>query len=258
MAKIAVCYFSYHKDKDFLNNSLKVLEKTIEKHKEHDVRVYVFDDGRCNEHLKKKELHNNPTLITTSFDRKGNLNGYECINGMFNEYRKIMEKFDYDYLIKLDSDCVLNSFDYIAKVEDEVKKNGHPIEMIGQIGSFFAQLCVFGCCQTFGKSGIITMLNLFNCMNRGSNDIERTMKKRVELGYNEDKVVSLLLEMSPILRINIDTIQGLKGHYNAFDAKDNNYSSYTSVAFKPNYFSNTSTWTREYSLEKMNNFVKSL
>ena len=29
MSKIAICYFSYYKDKDFLNNSLKVLEKTI-------------------------------------------------------------------------------------------------------------------------------------------------------------------------------------------------------------------------------------
>lgn len=48
MSKIAVCYFSYWKDIDFLNNSLKVLHKTIDKFKDkHEVRVYVFDDGRC-------------------------------------------------------------------------------------------------------------------------------------------------------------------------------------------------------------------
>lgn len=258
MAKIAICYFSYHKDKEFLNNSLRVLENTIERHPEHEVRVYVFDDGRCDKHLKKKELHGNPTLVTTTFDRKGNLNGYECIDGMFNEYRKIMEKFDYDYLIKLDSDCVLNSFDYLYRVENEMKKNNLPLDKIGQIGSFFAQLCVYGCCQTFGKSGIITICNLFSYMNRGSNDAERIMKKRVELGYNEDKVVSLLMEMSPIIRVNLDAIQDLKGHCNAFDSNTSDYSEWTSVAFKPNYFSNKSTWTREKSLEVMNKHVEDM
>ena len=115
MSKIAVCYFSYWKDVDFLNNSLKVLEKTIENFKDkHDVRIYVFDDGRCEKQLKKKELHGNPTVIKTTFDRKGNLNGYECIDGMFKEYKKIHEKFEFDYLIKLDSDCVLNSLEYIS------------------------------------------------------------------------------------------------------------------------------------------------
>lgn len=258
MAKIAICYFSYHKDKEFLNNSLKVLENTIERHPEHEVRVYVFDDGRCDKHLKKKELYGNPTLITTTFDRKGNLNGYECINGMFNEYLKISEKFDYDYLIKLDSDCVLNSFDYLYRVENEVKKIGQPIELIGQIGSFFAQLCVYGCCQTFGKSGIITMINLLNCMNRCSNDIEKTMRKRVELGYNEDKVVSLLLEMSSVLRININAIEDLKGHCNAFDNETDDYTEWTSVAFKPNYFADSHDWTREKSLEVMNKHVENM
>lgn len=256
MSKIAICYFSYHKDKDFLNNSLRVLENTIKNHAEHEVRVYVFDDGRCDKHLKKKELYGSPTLISTNFDRKGNLNGYDCIDGMFFQYRKIMEKFDYDYLIKLDSDCVLNSFNYINLTETELKKNNIPIENIGQIGSFFAQLCVYGCCQTFSKKGINTIFNLFAAMNRGLTNEERIMKKRVTNGYNEDKVVSVLLEMSPVIRVNIDMIRGLRGHCNAFTYKGNDYGNFTSVAFKPNYFDNRSDWSREKSLEVMTQYVE--
>ena len=257
MSKIAVCYFSYYKDIDFLNNSLKVLQSTIERHKdEHEVRVYVFDDGRCEKKIKKKELFGNPTLITTHFDRKGNLNGYECIEGMFNEYRKILEKFDYDYLIKLDSDCVLNSLDYIYVAEKELEKNKIPKQQIGQMGSYFASICVCGCCQTFGKAGVFAINNLFSFMNRGSNYQEKVMKKRVELGYNEDKVVSVLLEMSPLIRININTLPNIKGNCNTFQMPlDTDYTEYTSVAFKPNVFADTCNWAREYCLELMEKHV---
>ena len=126
--KIAVCYFSYWNDIDFLNESLKVLKNTISRHPEYEIRVYVFDDARDVKQLKKKELYGSPTLIKTTFDRKGNLNGFECIDGMFKEYNKIAEKFDYDYLIKIDSDCVINSFDYIKDTENYLKDNNVPFE----------------------------------------------------------------------------------------------------------------------------------
>lgn len=121
MKKIAICYFSYWKDLEFLNESLKHLYNTINRHTDYEFKVYVFDDARCDKRLKKKELYGSPTLISTNFNRNGNLNGFDCINGMFEEYAKISQKFDYDYMIKLDSDCVLNSFDYITVVEEKLK-----------------------------------------------------------------------------------------------------------------------------------------
>lgn len=249
--KIAVCYFSYWKDVDFLNESLKVLESTINRHPEYEVRVYVYDDGQADKKIKKKELHGSPTLISTNFDRKGNLNGYECIKGMFGEYQKLVEKFDYDYLIKLDSDCVINSFDYIYMMEEHLKKNNVSLDNLAQFGTFFATICCNGCCQNFTKLGVRTIFNLFTMMDRGSNQNEKVMKKRVENGYNEDKVVSVLLEMAPVVRVNIDAIPNVKGNLNAFNGQNVDYMSYSSVAFKPNVFANTSTWTREKSLEEM-------
>ena len=256
--KIAVCYFSYWKDIDFLNESLKVLEATIARHPEYEVRTYVFDDGRSEKKLKKKELHGSPTLISTTFDRKGNLNGFECIDGMFKEYRKIQEKFDYDYIIKLDSDCVINSFDYLCATEEHLKNNNIPLEQLGQFGTYFAQLCCCGCWQNFTKIGVNTICNLFAYMNRGSNQQEVIMKKRVINGYNEDKVVSVLMEMAPVVRINVDAIPNMKGCLNAFNGAEVDYTTYSAVAFKPNVFANTSTWDREKSLAEMKKHTENI
>ena len=254
MSKIAVCYFSYHEDVDFLNQSLKYLQKTIERHPEHEVRVYVFDDGRCDKNIKKKELETSPTLITTHFNRNGNLNGFECIHGMFTEYAKIAQRFDYDYLIKLDSDCVLNTFDYITAIENRLKKE-NLLDKLGQMGSYFAQLCCYGCCQTFTKLGVGVILNLCNHMAKGESEEARIMKKRVEVGWNEDKVVSVLMEMCPVLRASIDVLEGVKGHINAFEQPTFDWSEWTSIAFKPNRYGQQ-TWSREKSLEKMKRFVR--
>lgn len=256
--KIAVCYFSYWKDIDFLNESLKVLESTISRHPEYEFKIYVFDDGRAEKPIKKKSLHGSPTLITTTFDRKGNLNGFECIDCMFQEYKKIMDKFDFDYLIKLDSDCVINSFDYICSTEEHLNKNKAPLEQLAQFGSFFATFCCLGCWQNFTKLGVTTICNLFSCMNRGSNPQEIMMKKRVENGYNEDKVVSVLLEMAPVIRINVDSIPNMKGCLNAFNGADVDYTIYSAVAFKPNVFANTSTWDREKSLAEMKKHTEAI
>lgn len=252
--KIAVCYFSYAEDIDFLNESLKALQKTIERSC-HEVRVYVFDDLNYKKQIKKKELSIPCTLIGTRFNRNGNLNGFECIEGMFNEYNKIHSKFNYDYLIKLDSDCVLNSFDNITAIEARMmKQQGH--KKVSQIGSYFSQICCYGCCQAFSTLGIATILNVFNDIRNNHNKNTEIMKKRIHSGWNEDKVVSLLLEMSPISRGQTEAIEGVRGHLNAFEHPTEDYWNCISVAFKPNKYGSQS-WTREKSLEMMKKFVDS-
>lgn len=262
MAKIAVCYFSYFKDLDFLNMSLEILERTINKHKdEHEIKVYVLDDGNCEKHLKKKELYGNPTFITTHFNRKGNLNGYDCIKGMFQEYKNIQKNFDYDYIIKLDSDCTINSFDYIKATENYLKSKNIPLEMLAQFGTYFAVMCIHGCCQTFGRSGIECIHNLIQHMERGSTEQSRIMKKRVELGYNEDKVVSVLLEMSHLVKVNVNELPNIRGNLNAFQCEiDTNFEEYTSVDFKPYTFTflGAEKFSREDGINCMRKYLNNL
>ena len=102
------------------------------------------------------------------------------------------------------------------------------------------------------------MSNLFECMKRSSNPHEVLMKKRVSNGYNEDKVVSVLLEMSPVIRIEVDKIPNVKGCLNAFDGIDTNYATYSAVAFKPNLFTNNANWDRERSLLEMKKYTESV
>lgn len=254
MKKIAICYFTYAEDINFINLSLKHLYSLIKSQNDYEVKIYVFDDARYKKQIKKKELSVPCTLISTKFNRNGNLNGFECVNGMFNEYVKIREKFDYDYLIKMDSDCVLNTFDYITMSEIRLSKQ-NMLNNLAQMGSYFAKLCCYGCCQTFTKLGIDSIYNLCLHMSHGSSKEAVIMKKRVELGWNEDKVVSLLMEMCPVLRIDINSFEGTKGHLNAFDIQSEDFSSYTSVAFKPNLFGSIS-WSKEESYEKMKQYVE--
>lgn len=84
------------------------------------------------------------------------------------------------------------------------------------------------------------------------------MKKRVINGFNEDKVVSVLLEMAPVIRINVDTIPNTKGCLNAFNSDDVDYTTYSAVAFKPNVFANTSNWDREKSLAEMKKHAENI
>lgn len=84
------------------------------------------------------------------------------------------------------------------------------------------------------------------------------MKKRVVNGYNEDKVVSVLMEMAPVVRINVDAIPNIKGCLNAFNCAEVDYTTYSAVAFKPNVFANTSTWDRDKSLDEMRKHTKNI
>lgn len=258
MSKIAVCYFSYWKDIPFLDKSLRLLENTIARHPEHEVQVFVFDDARCEKHIELQDLKDHKCqLFRTDFDRQGNLNGYECINGMFKIYLYVLQqKFPFDYVIKLDSDCVLNSFDYIYATEEEMKRRNVPLDTLGEFGSYFASICINGCCQTFGRAGVYVINNLFNLMNNPQNDETKVLRRRVELGYNEDKVVSVLMEMSPAYKFNIDELPNIKGNCNTFSVpEDTDYTEYTSVAFKPNVFADTVGWSREKCLDMMEKHV---
>jgi hypothetical protein len=50
----------------------------------------------------------------------------------------------------------------------------------------------------------------------------------------------------------------MKGCLNAFNGAEVDYTTYSAVAFKPNVFANTSTWTREKSLEEMKKHTEAI
>ena len=91
-----------------------------------NVRVFVVDDNNMKKkinvkNLPIKEYKGSLEVIYTDWDRKGNLNGFDCMYGMVSTYYGLTQKYNLDYVLKFDSDCFLNTLDYIIDSYSSVK-----------------------------------------------------------------------------------------------------------------------------------------
>lgn len=260
---IGIIIFSYYKDEDFLALCLKGLLHTIAKSPMFNVRVFVVDDNNMKKKINVKNLpiddyKGKLEVIYTDFDRKGNLNGFECMVGMVSTYKKLTDKYNLDYVLKFDSDCFLNTLDYILDTEDALRKMGIPVENLLQTGSSFCNICCQGCAQTITKKGVKALSNLFYNMLTNKSETSMTLRRRVTAGYYEDRVMSMLLEMVPGgVRFDIKTLPGCLGHLNCFDNHNADFSKYTSLTFK-NYTMGGGGWTREEAYNQLKKYIENL
>lgn len=72
--------------------------------------VFVYD---CNEEPPNFKGHNT-AYIKSNFERKGNLNGKECIQGMTDIYIELLNKYNFDIIIKADADCFIVGLSWLA------------------------------------------------------------------------------------------------------------------------------------------------
>jgi hypothetical protein len=163
---IGIIIYSYYKDEDFLALCLKGLLHTISKSPMYNVRVFVVDDNNMKKKINVKNLpideyKGNLEVIYTDFDRKGNLNGFECMVGMVSTYKRLTDKYNLDYVLKFDSDCFLNSLDYIWQTEQKIREMGISQDRLMQTGSSFCNLCCQGCAQTITRNGVNALASLF-------------------------------------------------------------------------------------------------
>lgn len=260
---IGIVIFSYYKDEDFLSLCLKGLLTTIKKSPMYNVKVFVVDD----KNMKKKiNVNNLPfekygdklEILYSNFDRKGNLNGFECMVGMVNIYKTLTDKYDLDYVLKFDSDCFLNSFDYIWQTEQALQKKNISIDRLLQTGSSFCNLCCQGCAQTISRNGVHALTMMFYNMLEGKTEMGIRLRKRVSMGYYEDRVMSMLLEMVPDgIRFDIKTLPDCLGHLNCFDNPNADFSKYVSLTFK-NYTMGGGGWSREESYNQLKKYIENL
>ena len=258
---IGIVIFSYYKDEDFLSLCLKGLLYTIKKYPQYNIYVFVVDDKNMEQKINTSllpltEYEENLQVIYSDFDRKGNLNGFDCMFGMVNTYKKLADKYNLDYIMKYDSDCFLNELDFIEKTEKALKEQNIPLENLMQTGSSFCNLCCQGCAQTMTKNGVNALMNLFINMKLEKTPQAKILKRRVELGYYEDRVISMLLEMIPNgVRFDIKTLPNCLGHLDCFKKPNDDFRKYTSLTFKA-YTMGGGAWTREKSLEELKKYVE--
>ena len=260
---IGIIIFSYYKDEDFLALCLKGLLHTIAKSPMFNVRVFVVDDNNMKtkinvKNLPIKDYKGNLEVIYTDWDRKGNLNGFECMYGMVSTYYNLTQKYNLDYVLKFDSDCFLNTLDYIIDTENALRNMNIPVERLVQTGSSFCDICCQGCAQTITKKGVIALMSLFHNMKSESNEMAKTLKRRVSSGYYEDRVMSMLLEMIPDgVRFDIKTLPNCLGHLNCFDNHNADFTKYTSLTFK-NYTMGGGGWTRKQAYDELKKYIEKL
>lgn len=260
---IGIIIFSYYKDEDFLALCLKGLLHTIAKSPMFNVRVFVVDDNNMKtkinvKNLPIKEYKGNLEVIYTDWDRKGNLNGFDCMYGMVSTYYGLTQKYNLDYVLKFDSDCFLNTLDYITDTENALRNMNISPDRLVQTGSSFCNICCQGCAQTITKKGVIALMSLFHNMKNETNEMAKTLKKRVTSGYYEDRVMSMLLEMIPDgIRFDIKTLPNCLGHLNCFDNPNADFTKYTSLTFK-NYTMGGGGWTRKQAYDELKKYIEKL
>ena len=260
---IGIIIFSYYKDEDFLALCLKGLLHTIAKSPMFNVHVFVVDDNNMKKKINVKNLpiaeyKGKLEVIYTDWDRKGNLNGFDCMYGMVSTYYGLTQKYNLDYVLKFDSDCFLNTLDYITDTENALKNMNISPDRLVQTGSSFCNICCQGCAQTITKKGVIALMSLFHNMKMESSEMAKTLKRRVIGGYYEDRVMSMLLEMIPDgIRFDIKTLPNCLGHLNCFDNHDADFTKYTSLTFK-NYTMGGGGWTRKQAYDELKKYIEKL
>lgn len=72
--------------------------------------VYLIEDKKSpsNGQVALKIKSEGFNRVVTDFPRNGNLNGIKCITGMMQTYKRVMDRENSDYIIKLDADTLVN------------------------------------------------------------------------------------------------------------------------------------------------------
>ena len=107
--KFCFVIFTYGDDAYLLGQSIRALSKITPKR-----RIFVYDDAANPLPFAPHGVNYKQTY----FNRKGNLNGPECVEGELFCMYEAATKAKADVVIKLDSDIILNNLKWLT--------DGHP------------------------------------------------------------------------------------------------------------------------------------
>lgn len=103
--KPVFCIFTYGEDAFLLGQSIRALQLLTPKH-----RIFVFDDAANPLPYPPDGVQ----YIQTHFERKGNLNGPECVEGELLCMYEAAMKVEANVVIKMDSDIILNNLKWLT------------------------------------------------------------------------------------------------------------------------------------------------
>ena len=170
--KIALCYFTYKLDAELLKQSLRSVARLKELRPDVTVDTYIYDD----ESSPLDEAPKGVIYTQTAWDRQGNLNGIENLDGMLSVYRA---HTGYDWVVKADCDTYINDWDWLDNIDPET---------VAKVGMYNYQHFQHGCLYAFSRAGIAAVTEVL---------LREGVRERVA-GCNccEDRVLSTLADMS--------------------------------------------------------------
>ena len=245
LIKIAFCYFTNESEKDFLNLSLKNLTKLMERNPYYEYKIFVVNDLKHEDKLKKEHIEIPCELKHSTFNKIG----IEGVAGIFNMFCEIYKDFEFDYIITLKEDCMLNYIGFIDALQQRLKKQGKE----GQMSQISKQVNDISSeeWQCFSTFGVQSIMNILNGMMNPDDPHSKIMFKRVSMNPYTNVLTSLLLEMSYPTRFNLDKLEGVQTNINYFemdetDRKEN----YIALSFKSDKVD------RKQSLETMREILE--
>lgn len=227
--KIAICYFTNYSELKFLNESLRCLKSTINRHPEYEIKTFIFDDENSGSKINEDELIYPVDIITTKFKRTIDFGGYEALKGVFKSLKDLQLVFSYDYIVRLDSMTCLNCLDSIFMIEDEIVNSSKIPAPLGYFSNYVLNSYPCPYWQNYNKIAIDIIDDICNFANTERGE---TLKKQLERGYPECVVVSNMLQKMPLYVVDTNNIFNLKGCCNPFIKIEENYLEYSAVSFR--------------------------
>ena len=173
--KVAIVFFSYVKDAGLVNLALRGVKRLQDVNPADVVDVFVYDDAAAP--MGRAAVPEWTGYELTVFNRRGNLNGLECVQGQLAVYAGLAAR-GYDWVIKLDSDTYLNSLEWLRGVD---------AARVAHVGTSFREDYGSGSCYALSAAGIEWLQRRLE---------EPPVQRRVEVALCEDKVFCRLSRMT--------------------------------------------------------------
>lgn len=171
---VAIVYFTYERDAELLGLSLQAVDRL--RAAGDNVSVYVFDDASA----PLAEVPAGVVYEQTSFERKGNLNGLVCVDGMLDVYERVFAETGADWLVKQDCDTFMNDLEWLRDKD---------VERVGQVGSKHVNDFCSGACYALSRAGVAAVRERLS---------DAAMRKRAGKAWCEDRVIGRVLETTEL------------------------------------------------------------